>query len=181
MLAAAELVWLLAAVAKGDEAAFERLYQATQAKLYGVTLRILRRPDLADEALQETYVRIWCEAGAYNPRLGSPVIWMVAIARSGALDMARRRMETSVEDESGLFDVEADEQSPLAQSEMTENLQRLLACMGRLQEEDRRVILLAYYNGWSREQLAYKFQEPVNTIKKWLRRSLLQIRECLGQ
>jgi RNA polymerase sigma-70 factor (ECF subfamily) len=95
--------------------------------------------------------------------------------------MARRRMETSVEDESGLFDVDADEQSPLAQSEMTENLQRLLACMGRLQEEDRRVILLAYYNGWSREQLAYKFQEPVNTIKKWLRRSLLQIRECLGQ
>jgi RNA polymerase sigma-70 factor (ECF subfamily) len=64
---------------------------------------------------------------------------------------------------------------------MTESLRRLLACLGALDEEHRRALLLAYYNGWSREQLATKFDRPVNTIKTWLRRSLMQVRECLGR
>ncbi|MEA2935970.1 MAG: polymerase sigma-70 factor, subfamily, partial [Variibacter sp.] len=63
MFAPTELVWLLAAVAKGDQAAFERLYGATRAKLYGVILRILRRSDLSDEVMQETYLKIWRSAG----------------------------------------------------------------------------------------------------------------------
>src|ERR1044072_7202658 len=67
MLTPAELVWLIAAVAKGDEAAFERLYAATRAKLFGVVLRILRRQDLAEEVIQEAYVRIWNSAGQFNP------------------------------------------------------------------------------------------------------------------
>jgi RNA polymerase sigma-70 factor (ECF subfamily) len=63
MLTSPELVWLLAAVAKADEVAFERLYQATRAKLYGVVLRILRRADLADEVMQDTYLKVWSSAG----------------------------------------------------------------------------------------------------------------------
>jgi len=77
MLSPQELVWLLAAVAKGDRAAFERLYAATRAKLYGVVLRILRRQDLAEEVIQETYVRIWNSAGQFNPQMSSPITWMV--------------------------------------------------------------------------------------------------------
>ncbi len=71
MLTPAELVWLIAAVAKGDEAAFERLYAATRAKLFGVVLRILRRQDLAEEVIQEAYVKIWNSAGQFNP---APVV-----------------------------------------------------------------------------------------------------------
>jgi len=81
MLTPAELVWLIAAVAKGDEAAFERLYAATRAKLFGVVLRILRRQDLAEEVIQEAYVKIWNSAGQFNPALSSPITWM---ARSPA-------------------------------------------------------------------------------------------------
>jgi RNA polymerase sigma-70 factor, ECF subfamily len=180
MLGQTELVWLLAAVAKGDQAAFERLYAATRAKLYGVTVRILRRSDLADEVLQETYFKIWRSAGEFNPRLASPITWMVAIARNGALDMLRKRTEVSIEDEPQAIEVSAAEVDPLASRQMTDDLRRLLGCMGGLEEEHRRVILLAYYNGWSREQLAVKFDKPVNTIKTWLRRGLIQIRECLG-
>ena len=73
MLTPAELVWLIAAVAKGDEAAFERLYAATRAKLYGVVLRILRRQDLAEEVIQEAYVKVWSSAGQFNPALASPI------------------------------------------------------------------------------------------------------------
>jgi RNA polymerase sigma-70 factor (ECF subfamily) len=179
MLTAAELVWLLAAVAKGDQAAFERLYAATRAKLYGVVLRILRRPDLADEVMQETYVKIWHGAGQFDPALASPITWMVAIARNRAIDLVRRKTDVSVEEVADVLELAADTADPLAARERSEELARLLACLARLDEEQRRLVLLAYYNGWSREQLAAKFDRPVNTIKTWLRRSILAIRECL--
>src|SRR5215831_3398006 len=89
MLTPGELVWLLAAVARGDEAAFERLYGATRAKLYGVVLRILQRTDLADDVMQDAYLRIWCGAGDFDPGIAAPITWMVAIARNRALDLAR--------------------------------------------------------------------------------------------
>jgi RNA polymerase sigma-70 factor (ECF subfamily) len=180
MLTPPELVWLLAAVAKGDEPAFERPYAATRAKLYGVAFRILRRADLADEVMQDTYLKLWRSAGEFDPRLASPITWMVAIARNRAIDLVRKKTEVSIEEESDVFDFAADTPDPLAKREMTEELQRLLACMARLDEERRRLVLFAYYHGWSREQLAAKFEKPVNTIKTWLRRALLEIRECLG-
>ena len=180
MLTPAELVWLLAAVAKGDEAAFERLYAATRAKLYGVALRILRRSDLADEVMQDAYLKIWRGAGGFDPRLASPITWMVAIARNRAIDLARRRTDSSLEEEPAAMDAVADTPDPLARREVTDDLKRLLNCLGGLEDERRQMVLLAYYNGWSREQLAAKFDKPVNTIKTWLRRSLVEVRECLG-
>jgi RNA polymerase sigma-70 factor (ECF subfamily) len=180
MLTPAELVWLLAAVAKGDQAAFERLYIATKAKLYGVTLRILRRSDLADEVIQETYLKIWHNAGTFDPRVASPITWMVAIARNRSLDLIRKKSEASIEDEPAAMEVAGDEPNPLARREMTEELRRLLGCLGHLEEDRRRMVLLAYYSGWSRDQLAAEFEAPANTIKTWLRRSLMEIRECLG-
>jgi RNA polymerase sigma-70 factor (ECF subfamily) len=180
MLTTPELVWLLAAVAKGDQAAFERLYQATGAKLYGTVVRILRRADLADEVLQEAYLKVWNSARRFDPAVASPITWMVAIARNHAIDLVRRRAEISIEEEPEVMEVAAENPHPLAKREMSEELKRLLACMGRLDEDRRRLVLLAYYGGWSREQLAAKFEKPVNTIKTWLRCALADIRECLG-
>src|SRR5437763_3795857 len=128
MLTPAGRVWLIAAVAKGDEAAFERLYAATRAKLYGVVLRILRRSDLAEEIIQEAYVRIWKNAGRFDPKIATPITWMVAIARNRALDLIRKKSETSIEDEPTVTEVAADEPDPLARREMTDELKRLLAC-----------------------------------------------------
>ena len=105
MLTPAELVWLIAAVAKGDEAAFERLYAATRAKLFGVVLRILRRQDLAEEVIQETYVKIWNSAGQFNPALASPITWMASIARNRAIDVVRKRSESSIEEEPAAMEV----------------------------------------------------------------------------
>ncbi len=180
MLTPAELVWLLAAVAKGDQAAFDKLYVATRAKLYGVVLRILRRSDLADEVIQETYVKIWTSAGQFNPAMASPITWMVAIARNRAIDTVRKKTDTSIEDVPEAMEVAADTVDPLAARELSEELKRLLGCIGRLEGERRKLVLLAYYDGFSREQLAQQLGKPVNTIKTWLRRSLLEIRECLG-
>jgi RNA polymerase sigma-70 factor, ECF subfamily len=180
MLTSPELVWLLAAVAKGDQAAFERLYQATRAKLYGVALRILRRTDLADEVIQETYLKVWNSAAQFNPALASPITWMMAIARNRAIDVVRKKPEISLDEEPDVMQVPAESPDPLAGRSVTEELRRLLACMGALDEERRRLVLLAYYSGLSRDQLAAKFAIPVNTIKTRLRRALIEIRECLG-
>lgn len=177
----AELVWLVAAVAKGDAAAFEQLYTATRAKLFGVLLRILGRFDLAEEVMQETYLKIWKTAGTFDPELASPITWMVAIARNRAIDIVRKRTEISIEEEPGAMEVAAETPPPLGRREMTEELKRLFFCLGKLDPEKQRIVLLAYYSGWSREQLARKLDIPVNTIKTWLRRSLLEIRECMGQ
>src|SRR5580700_6897101 len=173
MLMQAELVWLVGAVAKGDTAAFERLYGATRAKLYGVLLRILGKPELAEEVMQETYLKVWTMADKFDPTLASPITWMVAIVR--------KRAEISIEEEPEAQNVAAETPAPLARREMTEELKRLLSCLGKLDPEKQRIVLLAYYSGWSREQLSTKLDIPVNTIKTWLRRSLLEVRECMGQ
>ena len=81
MLMQTELVWLLGAVARGDETAFERLYEATRAKLYGVLLRILGKPALAEEVMHETYLKVWKMADRFDPATASPITWMVAIVR----------------------------------------------------------------------------------------------------
>jgi RNA polymerase sigma-70 factor (ECF subfamily) len=181
MLMQGELVWLLGAVAQGDVAAFERLYGATRAKLYGVLLRILGRPELAEEVMQETYLKVWKMADKFDPLLASPITWMVAMARNRAIDIMRKRAEVSIEEETEAENVAAEQPAPLARREMTEELRRLLACLGKLDPEKQRIVLLAYYSGWSREQLSNKLDIPVNTIKTWLRRSLLELRDCMGQ
>jgi RNA polymerase sigma-70 factor, ECF subfamily len=179
MLMQTELIWLLGAVARGDETAFERLYDATRAKLYGVLLRILGRPALAEEVTKETYVKIWKMADEFDPAAASPMTWMVAIARNRAIDIVRKRGDLSVEEEAEAPEPASEAPQPLARREMTEELKRLLSCLGRLDPEKQRIVLLAYYSGWSRDQLAQKLDIPVNTIKTWLRRSLLEIRECM--
>jgi RNA polymerase sigma-70 factor (ECF subfamily) len=177
--ARADLANLLAAIGNGDQAAFERLYVLTRAKLYGIVLRILRRGDLAEEVLQDTYLKVWRNAREFDPQRASPITWMVAIARNRAIDLVRRKSEASIEDEPAALEILAESPAPLAAREMTEELRRLLGCLGALEDDRRRMVLLAYYNGLSREELAVRFERPVNTIKTWLRRSLIEIRECL--
>src|SRR2546428_11683926 len=124
MLTAAGLGGLIEAVAKRDQAAFERLYAATRAKLYGVVLRILRRQDLAEEVIQETYVKVWNNAGQFNPTLSSPITWMASIARNRAIDVVRKRSEVSLEDEPSAMEVAADSPGHPASVEVTERFVR---------------------------------------------------------
>jgi len=177
MISSVEITWLLAAVAKRDGAAFERLYAATSAKLHGVVLRILRRHDLAADVLEDAFLRIWETAGKFDPALGSPIVWMVAIARSRAIDLARRPGTAASDTDPEIADAESPGAMP--RREMTEELKRLLTCIGRLEPDRQRMVLLAYYGAFSREQLAEKLDTPANLLKASLRRSLFEIEQCL--
>jgi RNA polymerase sigma-70 factor, ECF subfamily len=178
MLTSAELVWLIAAVAKGDKAAFARLYQATCATLYGAVLRITGRTDLAAQTLTESYLAIWSSAGRFDPRADRPVSWMVANARERAIDRVRGQSAHFAEDAPEAIET-AEGFVPPAPQDPSPELQRLLACMGRIDEERRRLLLTAYYGGCSRDRLAAEFEKSVGTIKGWLRGALLDIRDCL--
>src|SRR5262245_34737168 len=179
--AAGSIVVLMHRVAARDRAAFSALYAATSAKLYGIILRISRRRDIADEVLQEVYVQIWERAAYYDASKGSPITWMVAIARNRALDEARRKKAVSIEDTPEVFGIADEEEHPLERVEKSQQLQRLSQCLDALDSDRREVVLLAYREGMTREALGQRFSRPPATIKSWLRRSLLQLRDCLGQ
>ncbi len=178
---AATIVLLLQRIAARDREAFCALYMATSAKLYGIILRISRRRDIAEEVLQEVYVQIWERADHYDASKGSPITWMVAIARNRALDEARRKKAVSIEDTPEVLGIADEADQPLERVEKSQQLLRLSQCLDALDSDRREVVLLAYRDGMSREALGQRFSRPPATIKSWLRRSLLQLRDCLGQ
>ena len=175
-----ELADLLARVAKRDSQAFARLYKLTQAKLHGVVARIVSRGDASGELLQESFVKIWEKAADYDPEKGSPIAWMATIARNRALDEVRRVRPVSLEYMPEGFEPAAEQIDPLGVRDRSEQLAALTNCLKSLDEEKREAVMLAYYRGYSREALARRFDKPVPTVKTWLRRSLLQLRDCLG-
>jgi RNA polymerase sigma-70 factor, ECF subfamily len=174
------LAALMARVAARDRSAFSAVYRLTHSKLYGVIARIIKRRDLAGEILQEAYVRIWERAADFDPAKGSPIAWMATIARNRALDEARRVQAVALDDMPDGFDPAAEEIDPLASRERSESLKALLRCLEALDPERRKIVLLAYYRGASREALAKRFERPVPTIKTWLRRSLADLKDCLS-
>jgi RNA polymerase sigma-70 factor, ECF subfamily len=170
---------LIAGVAKGDEAAFAELYQATASKLLGVAIRILRNREISEEVLQEAFFKVWERAADYNPAIGSPVTWMATIVRNRALDEARRRVIRPTGDESELENIESGDEHPIAALERAEDIERLLRCLDGLEPERKEIVRLAYLDGLSREALAIRFGRPEGTIKTWLHRSLAQLKGCL--
>jgi RNA polymerase sigma-70 factor, ECF subfamily len=175
------VIVLMQRVAARDREAFSALYRATSAKLYGIIVRIVQRREIADEILQEVYLQIWQRAGQFDAAKGSPITWMVAIARNRSLDEVRRKKAVSIEDTPEALDVASDEEYPLDRVERSQQLLRLRQCLEALDNDRRDVVLLAYREGMSRQALGQRFSRPPATIKSWLRRSLLQLRDCLGQ
>ncbi len=167
-------------VAKGDKAAFETVYAATCLKLYGIVSRILGRHDLADEILQEVYIRVWLRAGEFDRASSSPITWLASIARNRALDEAKRKTMQSLEDSPEALEIPS-EDDPLADHERNQERQKLLDCLGRLEPDRRKIVLLVYDYGMTREEIANRIGRPAATVKTWLRRSLAQLKDCVGR
>lgn len=168
-----DLADLLQRVSQRDEAAFQALYDRTCSKLYGTILRIVRSRDLADEVLQDAFLRIWQHSARYAPESGRPMTWMIAIARYAAIDVVRRRPPDPSTD--GIEVPEAGH-DPERRVLMEDQLGR---CLGRLASPQLECVVLAYCNGYSREELASHFSTRVPTVKTWLHRALNALRQCL--
>ncbi len=174
------LAALLEACARRELAAFEQLYRKTSAKLFGVAVRILRREDLAEEVLQDCYLRIWSRAQDYRAGLAAPMTWMTRIVRNRCLDQLRRpRLEAADDDGAMLEAAESAEREPLAELERHADARALRRCLETLEAKQRQAIALAYYEALSHSELAARLREPLGTVKTWVRRGLLRLRACL--
>lgn len=180
-----ELTLWLQATAAGDQHAFQKLYNATSPQLYALLLRILKKPDRAEDALQDAYVKIWQKAGTYAPDRGAPSTWLLAIARYRALDTLRRqRPEVGMPEEANLAATILEDHVAPGPSEANENLQSLDAvhtCLTTLSPEQRKSVLLAYYEGLTHPELARRLNAPIGTVKSWIRRGLSRLRQCLAE
>lgn len=166
---------LIDAVAEGDRQAFHLLYRETHRRVFGAVQRIVRKQIDAVAATEEAYLRIWREAATCEPKLLPPVTWIMTVARATAFEFARMgdyynpsASRWPMEDEFG-FSAE--------DGEFSLELERLLAVLGRLSANTRRMTLLVYYDGWSCRELSDAFKAQPETVRTWILRSLERIRE----
>lgn len=178
-MAKPQLDQLLRAAADGDRGAFRAIYDATSAKLFGVAVRILKRSDLAEDVIQDAYLKIWDAAPNYRQELGSPMSWMVAITRNRAIDVLRKRTEVGVEDQKDGGERADDAPDPFEATAQSSELKALLGCMERLNPDQRKCLLMAYYYGYTHEEISEHLSTPVGTVKSWIRRGLARVKECL--
>ena len=175
-----EVARLLAEVANGSRDAFERLYQRTSSKLFGVCVRLMPDRAEAEDVLQEVYVGIWHKAGQFDPARASPITWLAMIARNKAIDRLRTLPAANTQAPVEMAERAVDPSlSPLGDAEASNDRVRLDQCMEQLDDRRRGLIRTAFFEGATYEELAARVGSPLGTVKSWIRRGLLQLRACL--
>lgn len=171
---------LISQCALNNRAAFTELYNLTSGKLFGVVLRILNNRAEAEDALQEIYVKIWNNSDKFAVNQYSPMSWLIVVARNHAIDVIRARKPIAV-DIDDAFDVSDDSKTPEQEAMNTSEGKRIDNCLQELDEQKAQAVRGAYVEGYSYEELAERFSVPINTMRTWLRRSLISLKECLEQ
>jgi RNA polymerase sigma-70 factor (ECF subfamily) len=171
---------LIAAAARGERAAFAALYAATSPQLFAVALRIMKRRDRAEEVVQDAFVSIWKRAGDYDAAKGSVLTWMASIVRHRAIDLLRReRPVVALDDAPGQERWAAPGPDPYEATAANAEARRVRDCLETLEGSQREAIRLAYYEGITQEELAVRLATPLGTVKSWVRRGLLRLKDCL--
>lgn len=171
---------LIAQISLGDREAFSALYDSTSAKLLGVCLRVLNERAVAEEAMQDTYIKVWKNADRYASNGLSPMTWLITIARNTAIDRLRAQKPSS--DLNDYSDSLASSlPSPETAAAHSSEMQRVAECLEELDEDRSSAIKGAYLNGDSYAELSARFEVPLNTMRTWLRRGLLSLRECMDR
>ncbi|MEO0683185.1 MAG: sigma-70 family RNA polymerase sigma factor [Pseudomonadota bacterium] len=173
----AEVEALILRCGLGDRAAFSALYDATSAKLMGVCLRVCGDRAEAEEALQEAYAKVWHAADRYAVNGLSPMTWLIAVARNTAVD--RRRRLRAAEPLEAAGELRDRAPTPEAQAVAASEAARVTACLDELPEARAAAVRGAYLQGLSYAELAARHDVPLNTMRTWLWRSLIRLRECL--
>ena len=172
---------LMSAMAVGDRQAFEQLYRLTSPRLFAVALRMLRRHAWAEEVLHDSYITAWNRAASYNPALSSPMTWLTHIVRNRAIDWMRGRDNQTDELDDSVADryVEQSDE-PLERLQQDSYAKILANCLAHLPAEQRQSLILAYYQGLSHGEVSSHLQQPLGTIKSWIRRALEHLKSCVG-
>lgn len=177
---------LLRRVAQRDAQAFRALYEATASRLLAIAQRVLDDRGAAEDVLQEVYLGVWNRAERVPEPCRQPLAWLTTLVRNRAIDMVRRRrpeVPLQWEDEDGTthgYDLADESAGPAEQLQAVQEDTRLGHCLGRIDEEPRQALMLAYYEGLTHVEVAQRLSRPLGTVKAWVRRSLLSLQACLG-
>lgn len=177
---ATSLDTLLSQVALGNRVAFEALYRDTSSRLFGICLRVLSERAEAEETLQEVYTAVWRKASQFDAARATAMSWLGTMARNKAIDRLRSMPARSARAPLDVAqDVEDPGASPAQQAETSTDRERLERCLQELEPRRRSLIREAFFVGSTYEDLAARIQAPLGSVKSWIRRGLLQLRECL--
>ena len=171
---------LLVQVGRRDAEAFRKLYAATAPRLLGAALRIVRRREVAEDALHDAFLRVWWHADHYDPAKGAAIGWMITILRNSAINHLRKAGRERV-----VASLDTDEDDDVLErigavpGVSSADRLSLVHCLGELEPQHRRCVIMAFADGWSQEELAERLGQPLGTVKSWIRRSLARLRTCL--
>ena len=172
---------LLQQCAANNQLAFKQLYDATSPKLLSLCLRLLQDKQLAEDVLQEGFIKIWDKANTYSPGKGRAMTWMATVVRNKALDKLRslktKPAETEIQYEG--LEFASRDLEPESLEHLTQDIQGLMECLKTLKPAQRECILLSYYYGHTHQELSDKLGKPLGTVKAWIRRGLEDLRPCL--
>lgn len=177
-----ELITLVQQIARNDQLALATLYDATNRLAYGLILRVLGDASLAEEVLLDVYTQIWRQAANYDTGRGSPLAWLMTIARTRAIDRLRSGWQDRQRKEplDLLHDRETGAASPEEMTVASERQKFVRAALSELTPEQREVIELAYYGGLSHSEIALKLNQPLGTVKTRTRLGMMKLRETLA-
>lgn len=169
--------FLVQKVVRGDQQAFLTLYDRYASRVYALTLRVLGDPMLAEEATQDTFLKLWSRARTYSPHRGSFVTWLLTIARHTALDRlrleGRRPTLSGPEDPDTIWPTIPDEN----QNPEEARWRSMYFAVQSLPDEQRQVIELAYYQGMSQSEIAEVLDWPLGTVKTRIRAAMQSLRQ----
>ncbi|MEQ1662949.1 MAG: sigma-70 family RNA polymerase sigma factor [Thiobacillus sp.] len=166
----------LVACSRGETDALENLYARESRWLLGVCRRILRDTALAEDALQDAFVQIWQQSHTYDRNLGSARGWIYTVVRHRALNLARTQgREILQEDPYALLD-----EPGHSDRQRQDDARDINRCLEVLEDKRRESILLAFLDGYSHEQIAKTLATPLGTVKSWIRRGLVSLKDCLS-
>lgn len=173
------LAILISKIAKGCESALKKLYDDTISQVYGLAYKILSNQPDADEVAMDVFKQIWNKAPDYEPGRGSPSAWLITVTRSRAIDKIRSDTKRRTTNEPLLNDSIDNSPLPDETSSVREKRELIEKALSELSPKQRESIELAYFQGLSQSEISKQMNEPLGTVKSWMRTGMMRLKEIL--
>jgi RNA polymerase sigma-70 factor (ECF subfamily) len=171
---------LISQVARGNESSLSELYDSTSRYVYGLAFHVLGDVSEAEEVTIDVYMQVWKKAVEYDPKRSKPIAWLFMLTRSRAIDRLRSSSKRTKLEDSLDTDIPNSDTDPEEATLVVERSNQIRNALSKLTPQQRKAIELAYFNGLSQSEIAARLNQPIGTVKSWMRLGMLKLRELLG-